>query len=353
MRFNSNIGLIFGIWFLSIIITAYFGFVSFPNSQRFSSSFLKSFANWDGGHYIGIAEFGYTEKFQYAFFPLYPLLIRIIYSVTHDYLIAALAISISSTFIAINLLYRLIGDNFDKGVAQKTISYLIFFPTSFYFLTAYSEGLFFLLVVSTFYFLRTNRFFWATLAASLASATRLAGLAVVFALLMEVYATKGINKKNWYALLSSLGFVIYCWYLFTQTADPFYFVQAETHWLRNLSIPGVSFWESIKGLSSGYLITKNFNAFLDLAFAIFGVGMIIRAFRFLPISYSVYGLISILLPLLSSSLSSIPRFLLPIFPIFILLAFIKNQHSVFAYQLISIMLLAVFITLFMNGYWVS
>ena len=47
--------------------------------------------------------------------------------------------------------------NQDKKIAEKVILALLFFPTSFYFLTAYSEGLFFFLIVATFYFLRHNR----------------------------------------------------------------------------------------------------------------------------------------------------------------------------------------------------
>lgn len=342
MRFYSNISLIFGIWLLCLLTVTYLGFVSFPHSQKFSGNFFESLANWDGGHYLGIAEHGYREKFQYAFFPLYPLLIRFVNNVTQNYLATALIISIVSSFLALNLLYRLVSQYFDKKIAHKTILCLIFFPTSFYFLTAYSEGLFFLLVVVTFLFKSKGKFFWATVAASLASATRLAGLALVLALLIDVQTTTGINRKNWYVLLSPLGFVIYCWYLFNQTSDPFYFITAQTHWLRSLSVPGVGFWEAIKGV-----------AFLELVFAIFGLGMVLRAFRFLPLSFAVYGFLSILLPLLTPSLSSIPRFLLPIFPIFILLALIKNQYAAFAYQLISIMLLSVFAILFANGYWVS
>lgn len=335
---------------MSLILVAFFGFSTLPHSGKFSEDFFKSFSNWDGGHFLGIAQIGYSEKFQYAFFPLYPLAIRLVNEITQNYLLAAILISVVSVFLGIHLLYKMINILYDKKLAEKTILLILLFPTSFFFLTAYSEGLFFLLVISTFYFLRTNRLLLAIIFASLASVTRLAGLALVLGLIVEVIITSGISRKNWYIILAPLGFLVYCWYLLNTTGDPFYFLISEQHWQRNITIPTTSFWETIKGLSH---ISNNFTAFLDLIFAIFGMGLAIRTFRFLPPSFSIYSAVSVLLPLFTPTLSSMPRFLLPIFPIFILLALTKSKFLIFAYQLISIMLLSIFLTLFINGYWVS
>ena len=345
MKLYPNIVYIFTAWLVAILLVSFIGFSTLPHSNKFEGDFFISFANWDGGHFLGIAEHGYSEKFQYAFFPLYPLAIKLLSQITGNYLLAALLISTVASFLGLQLFYKLIALDFDKKLAQKVIFITLFSPTSFYFLTVYSEGLFFFLVVATFYLLRKRKFFWVALFAALASATRLAGLALVAGILVEVYTTSGINRKNWIVLLSPFGFLIYCWYLFWQTGDPFYFLTAENHWQRSFSIPGLNLWESLRNLNQGNII--------DILFAMFGVGFALRAFRFLPISYSIYCLFSILLPLFTSQLSSIPRFLLPIFPIFILIAFIKNQYVVFAYQLISIVLLSLFVVLFVNGYWVS
>lgn len=335
MKLYPNISLIFSIWVVSMFFVSWIGFSTLPSSGLFNDDFFKSLSNWDGGHFLGIAQYGYSEKFQYAFFPLYPLTIAALNKITGDYLIAALLISVAASFLGLQLLYRLVAND-------KVVLALLFFPTSFFFLTAYSEGLFFFLVVATFFFLRRKKLFLAVFLTALASATRLAGLALAAGLIVEVALTAGINRKNWFVLLSPLGFLIYCWYLFLQTGDPFYFITAEAHWQRALSLPGLNFLESIRNLN-----------FLDLLFAIFGVGLVIRSFRFLPISYCVYGLTSLLLPLLTPSLSSMPRFLLPIFPIFILIALVKNQYVVLGYQIISLMLLAYFAISFVNGFWVS
>lgn len=353
MKLYLNVTIIFLIWVFSTFAIFYFGFLSFPNSGNFSQDFFQSLANWDGGHFLSIAQNGYQEKFQYAFFPLYPMLVSFVNQIIGDYQFSAILISIICIFFAMQLLYRLVSFDFSKILAQKSVLLLLIFPTSFYFLVSYSESLFLVLTILTFYFLRQKKLFLATLAAILVSATRLVGLAVVLGFLIEVQLTQGFNKKNWYVLFAPLGFAAFCAYLYSQTGDPFYFTVAENHWQRSLSLPGVSFWEGIKGLVNGQSIKSYPNVVLDLAFAIFGLGLTIRTWRFLPVSYAVYSLVSIAIPLFTPTLSSIPRFLLPIFPIFIVLALVKNEYAKLSYQIISLMLLSLMATLFINGYWVS
>lgn len=352
MKLYSNITIIFLIWLTILIFISYFGFLYFPHAQKSNPDYITSFSNWDGDHFLGIAQNGYSSSGEYAFFPLYPILISLFNKITNNFFTAAILINLLSSFLVLHLLYTLVSKDFDKKIAEKAVLALIFFPTSFYFLTVYSEGLFFLLAVSTFYFLRSQKIFFAAVAALLASATRLAGVAVVFALIAHIYSTGGI-KKRWFVLLSPLGFIAYSVFLYNQTSDPFYFITAEKNWQRSLSFPWVGFWETLKSLTLPGFITTYFNSVLDLLFAIFGVGLVIRSFRFLPLSYSLYSLTSIILPLVTGTLLSMPRFLLVIFPIFILIGLTKNRFISLGYQVISLMLLSLFIVLFVNGFWIS
>lgn len=352
MKLYPNVTKIFIIWLVSILLISFLGFSTLLNSGNFSNDFWKSLGNWDGGHFLGIAEVGYGDKFQYAFFPLYPLTIKLLNYITGNYLLSAISISIITTFLGLHLLYKLVLIDFDKKIAEKTILAFLFFPTAFYLLTAYSESLLFFLTIAAFYFLKKNKLFWAVAAAALASSVRLAGLAVVAAILMEVVTTQGFNRKNWYVIFAPLGFLVYSVFLFQQTGDPFYFITAENHWQRTLAIPGVGFWETLRSVAGGGAAV-NFNILIDLLFAVFGLGFVIRSFRFLPASYAMYGLLSVALPLFTPTLSSMPRFLLPVFPIFILMALIKNHYINLFLQIISLGLLGLFTVLFINGYWVS
>lgn len=341
------------VWSLAILFISYFGFISFPHSGKFGNVFFESFKNWDGGHFIGIAEFGYREKFQYAFFPLYPLLIKFMGSILDNYLLAAIIISVGSTYFGLQLLYKLIKVDLGQKIAEKSIFAILIFPASFFFLTAYSEALFFFLTVTAFYFLRQKNLPIVTICAILASATRFVGVSVAVALLVYIQVTTGFNRKNWFVIFAPTGFLLYSLYLFHHTGDPLFFIAAENHWQRILAFPGLSFWEGIKSITSMGINSANFIILLDLIFAIFGLGLALRTLRFLPLQYSVYTLFSIMLPLFTSTLTSIPRFLLPIFPVFMMIALIKNHLIQIAYQVIALLLLSAYIILFVNGYWVS
>lgn len=353
MKLYPNITVIFLLWLFSIISIFYFGLLSFPNSGNFSGNFLQSFVNWDGNHFVSIAEKGYQEKFQYAFFPLYPIIIKSVNYFIGSYHLSAVLISIISAFFALQMLFKLISLDFSKKLAHTTVLFILFFPTSFYLIVSYSESLFLFLTVAAFYFLRQKKLLLATVAAIMVGATRFVGLAVILGFLLEIHLTSGFNRKNWYVLFAPLGFLSFCLYLYLNTGDPFYFLTAENNWQRTLSLPGLNFWQAIKGLINFGSFSNNPNVVLDLSFAIFGLGLAIRTLRFLPVSFSVYSLVSIAIPLFTPTLSSIPRFILPIFPIFIVLALVKNEYIKLFYQIISLMLLSALATLFINGYWVS
>lgn len=353
MKLYSEITIYFFIWIVLLLLIFSFGFASVVQVNGASRDLFKNLANWDGGHYLTIAQFGYQQKYQYAFFPLYPLVINQVAKITGNYLTAALLISALSSFLTTHFLFKLIVADFSKNIAKKVIIYLLFFPTSFYLITAYSEGFFLLLIILSFYFFKKN-ILLTTVFVSLATATRVTGLALAAALIIQVIISSKKFNKNFVILLCPLGFLVYCVYLYKVTGDPFYFMAAESqNWQRNIVFPGYGFWNTLQILARTEYLAYNLNNFLDLLFAVFGLGMGLRAFRFLPLHYAVYGFLSILIPLLTSTLMSFPRFLLPVFPIFILMALSKNKYLIFFYQFVSVLLLAAFAILFINGFWVA
>lgn len=352
MKLYPNVLIIFVIWTVSVLSIFYFSFSFLPHSDLFSRQFLKNLANWDGGHYLGIAMNGY-EKIQYVFFPLFPLLINLTSKVTGNFLSAGLIISIISFFFAVNLLYHLVKNDFGKQSAQSTLLALLFFPLSFHFLTVYTESLFLFFTVATFVLARNRKFFWAAFFAVLASATRIAGLATVLSLIIPVYLTEGINKKNWWVMLSPLGFLGYIYYLYIQTGDPFIFVKGQTaFWETGLVLPGSSILFAIKHTTLE-AVASNFRNLLDLVFTLFGIFGVWLTFKKLSLNFSIYSAVSLLLPLFSPTIVAIPRYLVVIFPIFIALSFYKNQYLRLFYMMLGLMLLSVYAILFINGFWVS
>lgn len=351
-RLYNNQIVIYLIWFLAIILIFYIGFKFFPHSQNAGDVFFENFSNWDGNHYIEIAKNGYQQYFQYAFFPFYPILIKFIRIFLGDYLLSALLISWVSIFIGLQFFYRLLVLEFGQKNAYQTIVWLLIFPTSFFFLVAYSESLFFMLTILSFYWYKKDNLWLATLSATLASFTRLAGLAVVIALIIDLFIKKKL-RKNWMIFLSPSGFLLFCIYQYFQSGNPAAFIEAESYWQRSLTFPGIGFWETIKSLISinGFLF-KYPVTLIDLSISVLGVGLILRSIKFLQTRYFVYGLGSIILPLLTPTLSSMPRFFLTIFPIFIILTMMPNYFKL-TFMVISLVLLVILATLFINGYWAA
>ncbi len=148
--------------------------------------------HFDCGWYLSIADGGYSTASiwqpgatLYAFFPLYPLSIRLFglipgLSTLHAALLA------SNTFFLVALIYvyayaRLLG--MSVGVSLLAVALLSFAPQSFVFSAAYSESLFVLLLVAAMYHLRREQYLASGIAAALLSAARPNGVIfVVFAL---------------------------------------------------------------------------------------------------------------------------------------------------------------------------
>lgn len=352
MKLYPNASAVFSIWAIAVLTIFYFSFSFLPHTDLFPHNFLQNLANWDGGHYLAIAKNGYTKN-QLVFFPFYPVLINLVSKVTGDFLSAGLLISFVSIFLAANFLYRLVSMDFGRQYTAKTLLALLSFPLAFHFLTVYTESLFLSLTLATFLLVRKKRYFLATVCAALASATRLVGLATVLSLVLPIYLTERFNRKNWWVLFSPVGFFIYCFYLYTQTGDPFYFVKGQTEfWHGGLALPGSAVIYAIKHLTLD-AIAANLRNLLDLVFTLFGIFCVWQVGRKLSLDYAIFSVISLILPMFSPTIVAIPRYLVTIFPIFIIMAFYKNQYAVLFYQLISLMLLSVYAILFINGYWVS
>lgn len=203
-------------WRLILLFVTFYGLNLLPSTNDLD--YFIRWANWDGGHFRGIAENGYLHPFQVAFFPLYPILIKAIMFIGLNSFWAGFLISHLSTLLALFYFYKLLLLDYDLTTAHKGILVLLAFPTSFYLGTVYSEGLFLALVTSSFYYARKNNWILATSLAGLSTITRLVGLAVVVAVASEYFfknqksidlgsiLKKRINRVIAYLILFNLIF---------------------------------------------------------------------------------------------------------------------------------------------------
>ena len=316
--------------------------------------FVWSFGNFDGVHYLRIAQNGYVYQYTQAFFPLYPILIKIASTVTFgNFLIPALVISNVSFLAALLLFYKLIKKIYNQKIAFWSCLFLLTFPTSFYFGSVYTEGIFFLMIISAFYLVHLGLNWQASVIGVFASATRLIGLFLAIALAIPSKKFKKLMPL----LIVPIGFLLYVLYLKVEFNNPLYFLTAQSVWGQERSattivlLPQV-LWRYFKILSTTSGLPL-FNAAFELGLTTLAILLLIMGFNKIKKEWSVFAWIAILLPTLTGTLASMPRYVLVAFPIYIVLAHIKSSFLKTAILFIFAVFLAVSTILFARGYWVA
>lgn len=134
---------------------------------------------WDAVWYETIARHGYSGGGLASFFPLYPLSIRGLGYVLQSTVAAGIVISFIAFPIGLFFVYRLAEMDFGPRVAADSVWLIALFPMSFFFSAVYTESLFLALSAGSIYFARQERWLWAGLLGALASATRNVGVLLV------------------------------------------------------------------------------------------------------------------------------------------------------------------------------
>lgn len=328
---------------------------------------IYSFANFDGVHYITIVTNGYvgTGLIQ-AFFPLYPVLLFVLYSLGFSVISSGLFVSFSFLVAFLFAFVKL--QTIDDKVTNnwKLVAVVLLFPTAFFFTSLYAESLFLFLVISSFIFARKRLWLLAVFFAALASATKVVGIALVPALMLEVLIqTKGQHYSKRLPLLvlmclGGMGLLVYMAYLQITFNDALYFfhVQSEFGAGRQESIillPQV-LYRYIK-----ILITyrpfdwKYFSFVQDFALFTLTATVLFVQRKKIRSSYLLFSILALLIPTLTGSLSSIPRYVLACFPLFMVVShsLSSKPKQLAVWLVISGILLIINTILFVQGYWVA
>jgi hypothetical protein len=336
-----------------------------PGLSVIARPILLPFLNFDGRHYLEIAQHGYEAKNKLlAFFPLYPLLIKFlsIDSLINPILVG-LVVSFLCSFLALFFLYKLVKLEYNDSIAKKVVCLMIFFPSSFYLISYYPEGLFLLLSVLTFYFVKQKKYLLAALTTALAGATRLVGIALLPVMLYEGYRYfKKERKIPWFLLISPLGLISFVNFINLKFGDPLYILGAQTDpsFGRNFEVlnPIKAFLSSftmvLQGPQSRFDSMFVYPVIIgELFWGLFGLTIIILSFRKIYFGYWLFLVAGFLIPLMSGVLSANIRHLLVLFPIAIFLATKLKGRIYFIWLIISLVLLIFASTIFLNGYWIA
>ena len=363
---------IFIVWQLVINLLAFAGPKFLLSQERFmynekdkSFIFLWNRANFDGAHYLGISRYGYGLH-QQAFFPFYPKLIsRLSQIFGGNNLLAALFISNASFLLALFIFYRLVNLDFDESTAKRSLIFFLLFPTAFFLGMAYSEGLFLLLILACFYAARKQKWFLAGILGGLASYTRVIGIFLFPALIWEWYQeyknkSYKLKIKNFLPLLlAPSGLLFFMRSLWLKYGDPLMFIHTQPFFGAERSGGKIIllyqvFWRYIKMILTTRRDVLYLSVWLECLSAILFLFLIVLAYKKkIRASYLIFAVFAYLLPTLSGTFSSLPRYVLAIFPCFIILGLIKSRAlRVFLYSIFGLGLI-VYSLLFFQGYWVS
>lgn len=341
---------------------SYLAFITLKN--ELPSSLLTLWNRWDTAHYLDIAQRGYSnttagERYlRIVFLPFYPLLIRLFAFVFRNYMLSALIVSNLAYASAAFYLYKLVLLDYPEETALRAVFYFSIFPTAYFLHAGYTESIFLALTIASFYYGRKGRWWLSSLIGMPASLTRITGIILLPALILEYLFQKGFNIKNikkdilWLALIS-FGFLSYLIVNYFVFGDPFKFLEIQReHWAKILDFPRKGFLVAWGGIWWRSPAESVLVGWAEVIFGIFGFFLTIWVSVRLRVSYGIYMFTTWLIVTSTSYWLSIPRYTLSMFPLFIALSlFGKHKEINYLITFISIIFLALFLTLFIQGRW--
>jgi hypothetical protein len=320
-------------------------------------------ARWDSVWYLTIAQDGYGDAHshaQAAFYPLYPLLMRVVGWVVGSPLVAGIVVSLACFLAALALLHKLAALELGERDARGTVLLVAFFPTAFFFSAVYTESLFLLVSVGAFLAARSGRWAWAGALGGLAALTRNSGVLLLAPLVLlflygpradrlSVPAPRALGLLGrarprhpltpqllWLALVP-LGLALYLGWCAIALGDVFAPYHAQALWLRHFEPLGAvgggihAAWlglrQIVHGTSSPAYFIENDgdplhtagDSLMLIGFLVFALVACAGALRRLPFAYGAYAAVALLMtlsyPLDAQPLMSLPRYMIVLFPL--------------------------------------
>lgn len=345
---KSDRNILFIVAVALVVKVVYFGFAvgifeltsneSFnPDYQGFISTLKKNDAFW----YEKIAinsypviedklDLGYSEgsefkQSEWAFFPFYPFLIKTFASMPGvDTNLSFLLISLIFSLLGFVLFYIFLEGYFKKTREALFITLLfITFPFHYYFSVFYTEAIFFCFLMGSFVSVQQKKYWLTSLLIIPLTLIRPNGIILLVPLYLFMLENEGLLKRgismkktfqkenvlrSFFFLSGPIAFLLYGFYQLEMTGEFFAFSVAQQGWYREFMFPLLALFREGN-------LANQFNSVYTILF------ILIAAFSWkkFPLSLNVLIWLSLLLPLTSGSVQSMPRFISLIFPFSLLI----------------------------------
>jgi len=348
----------------STAATFLFSYIAYVILQNKYPAFLPLWNTWDAQHYVEIAKNWYTSStveernLQIVFFPLYPLLIKIVAFFVGSYVAAGLWVSNLAFAGAAIYIYKLARLDYDEDDSWRALVYLAIFPTAYFLHAIYTESLFLFLTIASFYYARRSNWALSGAFGLLAAATRITGIVLIPALIVEYlaqrdYKIRETKKDVLWIGLTVAGVLFYLGINYITFGDPFKFLEIQReHWAKKLDFPFSGFLLTLSSMLSREPEVAMLSGWFEIFFVFLGLALSIYALLKVRVSYGVLALLSWLIMTSTWWWQSIPRYVLVIFPVFLTLSILGRNRAVnFIITFSSILLYALFLIQLVRFRW--
>ena len=302
---------------------------------------IDTLTSWDGVWYLRVVRLGYPRhvptgityddiQARAAFFPLYPMLVRVVDAVlpgSDEF--AALFTNFVLGALAVWIIGLLARELFDIEVGERAMILFALFPGSFVLSFAYTEALLLVLAGACLLFLHRRQWLLAGIAAALGTATRPNGIALVAACAVAAFLAIR-ERREWRSLVSvalaPVGFSAFMLWLNAHTGEAWVWFRVQTDaWSEGTSWGYTALRRTAKAFASPLTSPTNIITAVSVATLVLLLWLL-RRYR-LPLPMVAYSVVVILLMLIPNTVTARPRFVYTAFPLFICAAvWLQRKH---------------------------
>ena len=323
----------------------------------------RLFQAGDAVRYLDIAINGYARTGKNAinlvFYPLYPLLTRLISLLTGLHAAAAGALVSTLCYAGSSILFfelaRLESD--ERGAFTAVLLFALY-PFSMFVLGVYSESLFLLLSIGCMLLIRKRRFLLSGVLGFFAALTRFQGMLLLVPAVCEIALARcGREKRaprpgDCFVLLIPLGFICYLGLNLFLHGNPFQFLQFEAGepWYQTARWIGENIRVQI-GLAGEHPLLAGI-IYLPQIALFFSSALILLwgVRRGEPLPYLFYGAAYLIFTYFSGWMISGGRYMLCCFPLFMVLSRLQSDGAKAACIFVEACLFFAYSLFYLLGY---
>lgn len=361
-----------GVLLVATLSLSTFGYASSVQFRLSDDELMNLPARWDAGWYLGVATSGYEfdptleGQQNVVFFPAFPMLMRAAGVLVGGHATAVtdrdarfarllwggVLVNLAALAGAMGYLFRMVRAVSDRDTALAAVCFALAYPTAFVYNAPYTEGLFLLSSLATFYHFGRNGLLSATLWGTLAGLTRPNGFILAAPLVAIAFARSGpfrqllpaVDRLNtredrpqslWRDLAAAVapvaGTLIFSAYLYATWGDALLWRRLHSAWGR--SYQGLQpLVEPLTAITEhglfGYAALEGYEL-LQVLPVLLVLALSIPIARRLGLAYAMLTVFTVVPPLLAGGWLSMARITVTLFPIYVILAFVVSpRHRV-------------------------